>query len=392
MKLLYCNFSNNQRIPILVDKYSGIPIYLPYTYTLIILKGKAIRTKAIQLYAIRLLYQYFDSLGIQFDELIRKNNIIEINDKIDGFCSWLYSRDYQNYSINKPISNSLFDINIRAVRAFLEWCLLRSNCSSNELRILKNKLTVNLIHNPSQKKNYKSLSLEELKHVRKVISITSDLNPFPIRLRLRNYLLVEILLQSGLRLGEILLLKTNDFKLSDENNNYYIEVNKRNVDLEDSRKIRPSVKNSFSNRIVAISNDLMQLIDIYIRSNRKSLGNKLNKMHGFLFISDNGKPINLNTVEYIFKKIETKVNTVQKDKTIRFTPHVLRHTFANQFLEYLIELEKMDMELAKDKLREICGWSLGSPMPTHYAAMFIIKKANQINLTRIKKMNKEDEI
>lgn len=152
MKLLYCNFSNNQRIPILVDKHSGIPIFLPYAYTLIILKGKSLRTKVIQLSAIRLLYQYFESIGIQFDELTRQNNTKEISDKIDGFCSWLYSRGFKNNQNQAPISNSLFDINIRAIRAFLEWCLLRSKCTSNELRILKNKLTVNLIHNPSQKK------------------------------------------------------------------------------------------------------------------------------------------------------------------------------------------------------------------------------------------------
>jgi hypothetical protein len=154
MKLLYCNFSNNQRIPVLIDNHSGIPIFLPFTYTIIILKGKSLRTKVIHLSAIRLLYKYFDSIGIQFDELNRRNNIKEISDKIDGFCSWLYSREFHNNLKQTPISNSLFDINIRAIRAFLEWCLLRSKCTSNELRILKNKLTVNLIHNPSQKKDY----------------------------------------------------------------------------------------------------------------------------------------------------------------------------------------------------------------------------------------------
>jgi hypothetical protein len=46
---------------------------------------------------------------------------------------------------------------------------------------------------------------------------------------------------------------------------------------------------------------------------------------------------------------------LNEDRSISFTPHLLRHHFAEQYLEYLIEQENIDMERAKDKLRDICG-------------------------------------
>jgi hypothetical protein len=41
------------------------------------------------------------------------------------------------------------------------------------------------------------------------------------------------------------------------------------------------------------------------------------------------------------------------------------------------------MARAKDELRTVCGWTIDSPMPLHYAAKYISRIANQHNLDRI---------
>jgi integrase len=105
--------------------------------------------------------------------------------------------------------------------------------------------------------------------------------------------------------------------------------------------------------------------------------------HGFLFTSELGKPLSKTAISDIFGKINSALLAQNKRIFINLSPHVLRHTFADSFLQYLIEVRKMDMERAKDELRIVCGWSVSSVMPLHYASRYISKSANQHNLDRI---------
>ena len=106
--------------------------------------------------------------------------------------------------------------------------------------------------------------------------------------------------------------------------------------------------------------------------------------HGFLFASELGKPLSKGTVADIFRKINTTLANNNKQFSIRVSPHILRHTFADNFLQYLIDVRQLDMARAKDELRSVCGWSIKSVMPLHYAGRYISRIANQHNLERIK--------
>jgi hypothetical protein len=52
-------------------------------------------------------------------------------------------------------------------------------------------------------------------------------------------------------------------------------------------------------------------------------------------------------------------------------------------LKYLIETKNIDMERAKDELRNICGWSINSSMPNYYARRYISLIANKHNMERV---------
>jgi integrase len=352
-------------------------------FCLIKLKAKSFNTKINHLVSIKLLNSYLNEKykNENFENFLNENLIEEI----DGFCHWMYHKKY-NKSNDSVISNQSFDIYIRAISNFLEWYFIRKKISNNRLNEIKNKFKINLVHHPPKIREYKSLSELEVSNIKSIISINSNNNPFKNEYKLRNYLVIELLLQTGLRIGELLLLKIENVIKSD--NNYYIQIAKNDNDFEDTRKIKPSIKNNWSYRIVSISHELYNLLDIYFIKYRKKISLKNKVKNGYIFISNSGQPLNLNSLNSIFIVIKTKYEIQFKDK-IKLTPHALRHTFVNQLLEYLIDYEKIEMELAKDKLRQICGWSNSSPMPAFYAGYFINKRANEINIQRINNINYE---
>jgi len=172
--------------------------------------------------------------------------------------------------------------------------------------------------------------------------------------------------------------------MAQEDENFYMSI-ASSLNPEDTRADLPDLKNSQSERIVAINEQLYILSDHYILHLRRPVrkGKPMNLNHGFLFTSELGKPLSKGAVADIFRKINSTLLILNKPSSIRISPHVLRHTFADNFLQYLIDIRHLDMARAKDELRAVCGWTIDSPMPLHYAARYISRMANQHNLDRI---------
>lgn len=199
------------------------------------------------------------------------------------------------------------------------------------------------------RKKYKSLSEQEVVYVLEVVHPDCQYNPFQPLHRLRNYLIVKLFLSTGIRLGEILLLKSTSLFYSEDS--YYLQKT-CTTDETDSRADRPDIKNTQSERFVAITKELYELCDYYILHQRRFTrnGKRMKLKHGFLFTSELGKPLSKTAISDIFGKINSALNARNKPILINISPHALRHTFADSFLQYLIDVRKMDMERAKDEL------------------------------------------
>lgn len=122
---------------------------------------------------------------------------------------------------------------------------------------------------------------------------------------LRNYCIVHLMLDAGLRSGEVCNLRTND-----------INFKQGHIIVIDGKGKK--------DRIVPLSSKLKSHIHKYLIMYRPYTGQE----HDFLFCSVNGslEPISGDTMKSLFARIRKKTGIE------RLKPHLLRHTFATSFI------------------------------------------------------------
>lgn len=372
MRISVCKFSGNKRIPTLLDN-NGCPYFLPLLYTITRLRGKAFNTKKRALQSIKIFYSYcFDDKKIQLE-----NEIISGNYKI-----------FSNQLIDELIiKHALFAKPhlIEPLQSFISWFSNRYYKNTDTEFSIQQQIKLHVSKNTfSLRANYRSLTTEQIASIRDIIKVNGYQNPFRVQLQFRNWLIFELFLQSGIRCGELLKLKVDDFIRVEER--FYIRIQNHTNDPEETRLLQPSTKNTKSYRIISLSLPLHNAIHEYILNYRKPIrnGKRQSVASSYLFISERGSLLSMAAVQAIFREIRKKnINIYPSDSDFLLSAHVLRHTFADNFLAFLLDEMGMEMERAKDELRTICGWAISSPMPVRYANRYINNQANSHNINRI---------
>lgn len=217
----------------------------------------------------------------------------------------------------------------------------------------------------------RSLPADVLEDMFELVDPTSRRNPFrTTAARWRNYTMVLILFQLGLRRGELLLLTPDsihsefDFRLGRQV--YWLSISQ--PDCEDTRASPPRLKNSWAARDLPLSHTLISAIDIYTSQYRGD------PPHGFLFTSAQQLPLSEQSVEEVFQVIKRKLGqSARKSLAARagdqLSPHSLRHT-ASVVRYQRFSSSGMDHEEMGRRIRPFMGWAPGSEMPFHYARKF----------------------
>jgi len=202
-------------------------------------------------------------------------------------------------------------------------------------------------------------------------------NPFRQSLRERNALICELFYQTGIRRGELLKLKVEDL-LADDIGNCFVRIHRRPDDPTDTRAIEPGQKTD--DRILAIHPSLYHALIDYVREDRrpKRDGRPMKLAHKFLFVSERGVPLAESQVNDLLQRLARRSIGARA----KLHPHLLRNTFCNEFVDYCTEVEKLDEEGAKDRLRVLCGWNAASTMPNRYTRKRIQREANAFNMRR----------
>ena len=327
---------NGQRKYLLVDS-EGIPItpvvkYLKYLDQ----TGKSHNTLKTYCYGLKHYFTFLKETGRDYKEITLQG--------MAEFVSWLQNPYHNsNVIITTPTTSKLtaktVNLTITVVTNFYDYLyrndelptdvahkLMKQIYVGNGKRykgflhhITKgNPVTKNLLKVKEPKKKLKTLTKEQVKQL---VEATSNI---------RDEFLLNLLFETGLRIGEVLSLHIADFK-RDYRVGYHIQLVDRG-ELENGAKLKTN------ERKIEISSDLMNLYDDYLYEVLDELDADTN----FLFVklkgANKGEPLEYTDVQSLFKRLKQKTG-------IDAHPHLLRHTHASIYYQ-----TTKDVKLVQERL------------------------------------------
>ena len=407
MKLIQCRFSSGQRIPLLVQvgDAAPLPVLIPFIYVQRKLRHLAYNTAAAHLRAIQAFYSYAESRDLNIDEAILACRFEAILALLDGYAIWLQSGRQADNLIARigtaattpfpQIDPRTRDQYLQLLKQYLSWCatryIPRARQNSTILAnieivfadvadVIERRFESHIINARPDRTRYRSLTDTQQQIIHTLIRPGAQENPFPERLQLRNWLMIELLLETGIRRGELLKLYTTDINQGSEH--AYLSVNDREHDPADPRAEEPALKTHA--RTVGLSTQLYEVYERYIQSERRPQrnGKPMKLPYRYLFISDRGRPLSIRALSNVLDRLFLIIELAHPGLLPTLSAHDFRHTFADRFLAHLVEERGFDLERAMDELRRVCGWSETSAMPRRYASRFLAASANRHNARR----------
>ncbi|MBF4318254.1 site-specific integrase, partial [Vibrio anguillarum] len=174
--------------------------------------------------------------------------------------------------------------------------------------------------------------------------------------KLRNQIIMQILIDAGVRVGAVLKLKISD--LVDDWSNPRFRLTRTPDDPSDPRLDPASNKTKALS--VSISPDLMKLIKLYISTVRAASPNT--HEHDFVFISEkgitSGQPLTYKAIHKIVKTFGDAIN-------FNLHPHKLRHKW-NEVFEDRAKEKGFSPEKIEDLRKYAMGWVEDSKMASVY--------------------------
>lgn len=381
MKLVQCHFSSGQRVPLLVQDGLAAPLpkLVPFIYVQLKLRHRAYNTVAAHLRAIEAFYTYAKIRELDLDEAILACNFEAILALLDGYAIWLQSGRQADNLVARigtaatgafpQIDPRTRDQYLRLLKQYLSWCATRyiPRARQNSIAlanievvfadvadVIERRFESHIINVRPDHTRYRSLKDTQLQIIRTLIRPGAAENPFPERLQLRNWLMIELLLETGMRRGELLKLYTTDINQGSQH--AYVSINDREHDPRDPRAEEPALKTH--GRTVGISSQLYEVYEHYIQGERRPLrdGKPMKLLYRYLFISDRGRPLSIRALSNVLDRLFLTIELAHPGLLPTLSAHDFRHTFADRFLAYLIEQRGHDLERATDELRRVCGW------------------------------------
>ena len=194
---------------------------------------------------------------------------------------------------------------------------------------------------------------------------------------MRNYIILLLGLDMGLRRSEMLLIKINDIQWHSRQLSV-VNLEDENID---PRTVAPQFKTH--ERVLVMSDDLYEAISQYeskLRYRYIQTGSSQARNHPFLLVAhrrNEGQPLSIKALDGVFPRVGKVA-----PELAHIHPHMLRHDSVYTMLDSMNEeLEKLTPEDRATQVQKtltwMFGWSPSSNMPSLYGAKFWKEEADK---------------
>lgn len=379
MKVEIIDHESGDQLPILLDK-DGLPITMPFEF---VLGRRALGTNTLvrNLRELSVLFKWLESEGIDIWNRISSGKGFTEAEIRGGLIESLRREQFQSRKVKKlSVSPNTFNQRLTTVRQFFGLyfdiylgSILFNDLSYERIRDQKNRtlawLDSSFISAPPKNcTKQKGLSLKQAKFLvnclrpesKKRFGLNSAVN-------FRNYILVMIMLNYGLRPGEVLSLKVEDIEFGAIS---CIKVLRRTSDKEDKRRPRPKIKRN--GRVMPIDDTVFaKHLDEYIMHWRDVLEANAEQESDYLILNDEGRPLSQPSIVQFFQILRSRF---PDDLPTNLTAKSLRHTFSSNMEKVLREVG-LDEQRRMEALADLRGDSNLSSQEI-YIAQEIQEQAN----------------
>lgn len=356
--------------------------------------NQAFRTKSVRAKRVANLLNWSNDLKIDLIERIKSGEGLLFRE-MESLAYHLSLKKTNSPEKVEYVVEANYSGRSRETLSFLKYLMNKFSDTRRDAQSYKDKVTSNLndlqhVLASNRGRGVTSLreglSHSERLHLLSLAAENSSTNPFQLRVRQRNELVIRLLLQTGIRVSELLALRC-DCCISEFDIEYgmqhFLKVDENLYLAEDPRSTPPEVKTK--TRIIPISEGLATMVDQYIKNGRRYRGREAKKAPAYLFLSSDKKPkpLSYSSVLYMFKRLEVVGNSIRKNLSPIF-PHRLRYTFFedvarvsnfNSGSESESESESESVKFKK-VMRYLGGWSSISEQYKHYSMKEIRFKAH----------------
>jgi integrase/recombinase XerD len=265
-------------------------------------RGRAEGTIVHYRYRLGLLLRWLEALGVVELEAVTLALLRQ-------FLSYLISSDSSDRfpdAIRKgKLQASTVGVYVATIKAFFNWCVDEDLLTVSPAARLKKPKT--------PKKVRTTLTPEQLGQ----LLAACDTNT---RSGFRNYVMLLLLLDTGMRVSELCSLSLSD-------------VHPRYVKVHGKGQ---------REREIGLHPDMSKLLWKYINKHRFLFG----VQSDYVFVGERG-PLTVSGVETIFDNLEKQAGIAN----VSITPHVMRHTFSKRYLKNGGDLFKLSRELGHSSIQ-----------------------------------------
>ncbi|TBG89590.1 hypothetical protein ELG67_11065 [Rhizobium leguminosarum] len=371
-------FASGERMPFLVPVITGVPLQAPLFWIVALKRpsNKQPNTLANELRSLIYLFLWADARGIDLPHRFREGTLLTLTEIVDlvRFCghfleeaiaevesrrSNLVVLRHRRHGDRKVQSDEQRN-RLSSIHSFIEfttadilstlapWPGLWDRYNAIRTECLQ---LIRAYRDGLSKKSRGELDLPKgleekaLARLRQVIEPDHPDNPFQPQVRFRNYVIVRLLLDLGIRRGELCGIKVSDCLLGSSGS---VTIHRRPDDPDDTRRMQAATKTVA--RVLSLSDRMTEVVHEWVVYYRAKIPGA--RRNPYLIVSSvSGQPMSMSNVNKIIEALRRKVDGLPKE----LTPHVLRHSWNDSF-SALMDRKGVPEEREVKLRAKLMGW------------------------------------